>query len=133
MTYIRWDEHCCFSFLEGKVLTDVSVNKDTDLNDHIVFTLDNGDKYILVHEQDCCESVTIEDICGDMADLTGLVIFAEEVSGETRGKHEDGTYTWTFYRIGTAKGDVTIRWYGTSNGYYSESVSFGKMEIEDGY
>lgn len=33
----------------------------------------------------------------------------------------------TFYRIATAKGQVVIRFYGSSNGYYSESVSFAQL------
>ena len=76
------------------------------------------------HHQDCCESVYIEDICGDLDDLVGApLVEAEEVSdyeGEAAG---DESYTWTFYKFATRKGFVTVRWYGSSNGYYSESVS----------
>jgi hypothetical protein len=76
------------------------------------------------HHQDCCESVYIEDICGDLDDLVGApLVEAEEVSdyeGEATG---DESYTWTFYKFATRKGFVTVRWYGSSNGYYSESVS----------
>jgi hypothetical protein len=51
------------------------------------------------------------------------LVEAEEVSdyeGENTG---DESFTWTFYKFATRKGFVTVRWYGSSNGYYSEGVS----------
>jgi hypothetical protein len=78
------------------------------------------------HHQDCCESVYIEDICGDLNDLVGApLVEAEEVSNYDDGPVDssDESYTWTFYRFRTRKGSVSVRWYGSSNGYYSESVS----------
>ena len=83
------------------------------------------------HHQDCCESVYIEDICGDLNDLVGSpLVEAEQVSNydaEPLYKGEE-SYTWTFYKFRTLKGSVTVRWYGSSNGYYSESVD---VEVVD--
>ncbi|MFM1756872.1 MAG: hypothetical protein RL621_1854 [Bacteroidota bacterium] len=100
-------------------------------NLELIFTADNGHKFTFYHDQDCCESVYIEDISGDLDDLVGELLQAEEVSNledfdESAGRtNEDyGSHTWTFYKFATVKGSVTVRWYGSSNGYYSESVDF---------
>jgi hypothetical protein len=104
--------------------------------DELLFTMDNGDRYIMYHSQDCCEYVRIEDIDGDLNDLVGSpVLQAEVVSGETQDAWEEDerqdSYTWTFYKFATIKGSVTLRWLGESNGYYSERVDFGKVEDDE--
>ena len=114
-----------FSDLLGKVLTDVKVEPDT-----ITFTTQDGEKFTQYHESDCCESVTVEDVAGDTNDLIGSPItMAEESSNRDHLNKKDvnaESFTWTFYKLATVKGYVTIRWFGSSNGYYSESVSFRK-------
>jgi hypothetical protein len=107
------------------------VNVEYNGYDEIVFTLDNGVKYKMLHYQDCCEHVAVEDITGDLKDLIGSPILkAEEVISNDEPKPETyESYTWTFYHFATVKGYVTIRWYGESNGYYSESVDFERMGV----
>ncbi|MCX8962162.1 hypothetical protein EHW64_13725 [Erwinia psidii] len=79
--------------------------------------------FLFHHEQDCCESVVIGDIDGDLEDLTGSPITMAEVVTESGDDGNGGSHTWTFFKFATAKGSVTVRWIGESNGYYSESVS----------
>lgn len=95
-------------------------------NEEIVFTAQDGRKWKLYHWQDCCETVKVEDVCGDLTDLIGApIVEAEEVSSDDAPAREYvESYTWTFYKLRTIKGGVTIRWLGESNGFYSESVQF---------
>lgn len=105
-------------------VTMVSVEDKADL---LLFIAKDGRHFRFAHQQDCCESVIIEDICGGLADLVGApIVLAEEVTNADdppAPEHAD-SYTWTFYRFATAKGTVTVRWLDESNGYYSESVDF---------
>lgn len=102
----------------GKTFTKVYTNgHDTEL----IFEND-VERYTFFHSQDCCESVSIEDICGDLSDLVDSPLtMADESCSGGENKYGD-TYTWTFYKFATFKGFVDVRWYGSSNGYYSESV-----------
>ena len=111
-----------FSELKGKVLASAVALDD----DELIFTTTEGVVYGLHHITDCCESVTIDDICGDLDDICGAPLLSvEEVS-----RHgSDECSTWTFYKIDTIKGGVTIRWYGESSGDYSETVDFYQKEI----
>ena len=118
------DKFVSFKDLLGKTIVDI-YGAETG-SEVIAFVCDDGSKYIMYHEQDCCESVSVEDICGDQSALLYYPITkAEEASNE--GETDEGTCTWTFYHLATIKGYVTIRWYGESNGYYSESVFVCKL------
>ncbi len=109
----------------GKTLKSVNViNNESNIK--IMFEFEEGQKYEMSHQQYCCEDVYIEDITGNMANLIGRELtMAEEV--QELGEKEDGTFTWTFYKLATELGYVTIRWYGESNGYYSESVDIEEI------
>jgi hypothetical protein len=104
--------------LLGLTLSDV-IEKGSD---EIHFIIDDGHKFVMYHDQDCCEIVSVEDVVGDLRDLVGSPILVAEESCK-HGDSDWGTETWTYYKIDTLKGGVTIRWFGSSNGYYSESVS----------
>lgn len=109
--------------LLGKTLAKIAQNGD----DELYFTTTDGTTYKMFHFQDCCESVYIEDIIGDLDDLIGSpLLMAEEVTERGEDEYYESS-TWTFYKFATLKGYVTIRWFGESNGYYSESVDFVKV------
>jgi hypothetical protein len=141
------------SDLVGVTFTDIIV--DDDKHEIIFYTACGG--YKMYHQQDCCEDVSLDDVVGDLADLIGTPILSAREStsdieaeaalslydgeeyimrklatiGGPIAEPEDESVTWTFYLFGTIKGSVTLRWYGASNGYYSESVDLVKIELDD--
>ena len=122
-------DHLDFDALVGKTLTEV---KET--GNEIRFYTTDGDEYLMYHCQDCCESVRVEDVCGEWDEIIGSPILRAE-ENRSRDWRDDvkepeylDSFTWTFYRITTMKGQVVIRWLGESNGYYSEEVDFSKVE-----
>lgn len=118
-----------FEELLGKTLIEIQGAEED--SEEIIFVCSDGTKWIMYHDQDCCEVVSVEDICGNVDNLIGTPItMAEDISNLCEDKplsEWDESYTWTWYKLATVKGYVTIRWYGTSNGYYSEYVSFGRI------
>lgn len=121
-----------FALLKGQTLSAIVPNKN---NDEIKFTIEDGRKLLMHHEQSCCEIVSVEDITGDLSDCIGAVILdaSESIESERpkdlpKPDYKEESQTWTTFRITTAKGTVAIRWHGSSNGYYSESVSFSIVE-----
>ena len=125
-----------FSELLGKTLSRVIGDK----NDHeLIFETTDGERYKMYHEQDCCESVWIEDIDAPIEDLVGdPILLAEESDSDDNydipeSQYGDGSETWTFYKLSTVKASVNIRWCGSSNGYYSESVDFIKLPRTEPY
>lgn len=129
-----------FNELVGLTLVSIDGVKG---DDDVRFKTNTGREFRMHHRQDCCESVSVEEIIGDFSDLlnTPILVAEERTShvldpidrtkvrlGIMEDKSSGESETWTFYELRTIKGSVTIRWYGTSNGYYSESVDFEEVK-----
>lgn len=135
-----------FNKLIGKTVTNIEVINDTIISndlksieyftdtkwkDGVLFTTEDNKRYALVHVQDCCENVLIEDIVGSFNDLIGYpLLIAEQVTREaTEDERWDISATWSFCKFATVKGYVTISFLGQSNGYYNEEVTL--LELAD--
>lgn len=117
--------------------------------DTLVFTFANGAAAIFYHQGDCCESVFIEDINGDLRLLINkplLIAFSsssdnvvtegnlnasgsevcKDHNSEDCDDNDDNNdvLKWTFFHFRNMDETVTIRWAGLSNGYYSMDVDY---------
>lgn len=92
-------------------------------SDTVVFVeQDESNIFIFNHRQDCCESVDLVEVIGDFSDLIGYPLLMAELVTESGEDDDMESFTWSFYKFATIKGSVTLRWFGQSNGYYSETV-----------
>lgn len=113
----------------GQTFDKVYQCENSDGNDALVFENSEG-IFVFSHWQDCCEYVHVEDITGDLKDLIGSPLLVAAVESEDYPKASESG-TWTFYKFATIKGWVDVRFYGSSNGYYSEDVSLNYVSKKD--
>lgn len=118
-----------FTDLLGKIIVEIT---GAEPGSERVDLRTADETFVMFHSQDCCESVEVEEVHGDIADLIGTpILLAEEAESTDAPEDWKSDYvpesaTWTFYKMATVRGHVTIRWLGESNGYYSESVDFAR-------
>ena len=77
--------------LMGKTV--IKIDKSSDV---LIFHCETGEVYKMYHSQDCCEHVSIDDICGELDDLIGTpILLAEEVSNDSFVKAFEGKFNKT--------------------------------------
>ena len=84
---------------------------------------DDGSTWLMRHEEDCWETVDIASIDGDPDWLIDKPLIVAEIVDnvdQPPAAHWAKSYTWTFIKLGTNNGVITVRWYGMGNGYYCE-------------
>lgn len=117
--------------LKGQTVVEIDGMKEG--SEEVTLKTKEGNTLVLRYEHDCCASCSICQVDGDPMDLLGAkLLMCETVTGASIGVDEDldesgndpgeyDSHTWTFVKFASVHGYVTLRWYGSSNGYYSES------------
>lgn len=130
-----------FSNLLGKTITNIKVIEQSDSDyssihipfwecEKIMFTTTDNEKFIMCCDNDlsCCGGSDIVDISGSIKGLIGQpILFCESTKKENIDTDEFIQEIWVFYKIKTIKEDVTIQWFGQSNGYYNNECALYKM------
>lgn len=116
---------CEIKDLVGLTVKRIEYSENTEV---LEIETDQG-TFKMFHNQDCCEHVYLAEVTGgSLEDLVGqkIVDANENISDE-----EDTGYEylqWTFYDIKTELQTITLRWLGSSNGYYSVNVDLYRNE-----
>lgn len=120
--------------LVGKTVTNIEFAKLYE-SDAVLFHTSDDIIYILWHDHDCCEKVSMKDVVGNIVDLINTpILMAEEIIENNPNAFPDdfeySSETWTYYKFATVNGYVTISWYGKSSGYYRETANFSILDNE---
>jgi hypothetical protein len=89
-------------------------DRQSNLPKEVLITMKSGKQLRLHHDQDCCETVELVSIDGDICKLIGKPILSTETKITLRCDAET----------------VIMRWIGESNGYYGEDVDFEILQKE---
>lgn len=103
--------------LKGKIIEDIVINREKT---EIILSVEGSgfyEFYKFYHQKDCCESVWIEDIEGDLNDLLGYPILQAEKITEKNKNNSYESSTWTFYKLATkATSDFSNQKFQVSSG-----------------
>jgi hypothetical protein len=95
-------------------------------------------QWILKHIQCCCGYVYIDEIIGNLRNLKGTPLIKAErrISSGPEAALPEGeipsrSHTWTFFEFATVKGSVTIRFFGSSDGFCSETADLYSIDPTD--
>ena len=106
-------------------------------SDEVTIKFTDGSCLKFYHRQDCCESVLLEDFDTEPEYLinTNIISIEERISRSGEGINPlndwDESYTWSFYVIKTSSSTMVLRWYGESNGWYSETVDIDYLHYDN--
>ena len=109
-----------FELVKSKTIAEVVGLKKQE--ESVTLKLDDKSELEFYHEYSCCENVWLEDFEFSGKDIVGAKILDVLLVSEKQEVTDNGSMTWTFYKIQTDKGELFMRWCGESNGYYSEDV-----------
>ena len=109
-----------FELVKGKTIVEVVGLKKQE--ESVTLKLDDNSELEFYHEYSCCEDFWLEDFEFSGKDIVGAKILNVLLVSEKQEVTDNGSMTWTFYKIQTDKGELFMRWCGESDGYYSEDV-----------
>lgn len=105
--------------MEGKEILEIQGLKKGSKEVNFIST--DGEIFKMTHIQDSGENVSLEEFSCSFDPSEKCKILKMEIR-ESIKEPEYGRIQWTMYDFQTDKGFLQLRWYGVSNGWYSEDV-----------